>query len=164
MQQHVLSKEVISGIKSMIINDFGDLSDMPKELANTILNIYYVIYVRNSQQKNSKGPCFPNENFNAKDAGSAYMKFVKDRAFYIASIEELPGIVQSIREARLESIRDGGQVSKIIYDDLVNVTVDIFKYRIDNAYNKFPLRRMLERKLKKVDEIQNLTDIINFCD
>jgi len=47
-----------------------------------------------------------------------------------------------------------------LYDYSVEFCLDIFKYKITDAGKKTGIRRMLERKLKRVNEIDNLLEIM----
>lgn len=50
-----------------------------------------------------------------------------------------------------------------LYKLLLDLIIDIFKYRIKDSFDKTPVRRKIERKLKKkrADEIPNLVDLLD---
>jgi hypothetical protein len=47
------------------------------------------------------------------------------------------------------------------WKDAVDFFLDLFKYDIPNAHQKIGLRRMIERRFRKVDEIPDLIDLMN---
>ena len=156
MSHTILNQDIENKLKEIIKNQFGTLSDLPRDLSNTILNIYYRSIVRMKESENKKGAWIPSDIINSKDFFEGYKKYVEHQSNDISYMEILPKIISDIRGVRTDSNQE-----KAIYDYMVELTLDIFKYNIKNANKKTPLRRRIERKFVKVDEIPNLVDLIN---
>ena len=133
-----------------IRDDLGDLGDLPRELATTVANVYYRVFAfpedpaavmtRDCQS-------LDEDNFIEK-----YRSFREGVATAQSSFHFAKHLIQSTRGARDEN--------PAVFDYLVTLTLDILKYNIDKAHEKTPIRRAIERKFKKVDEISNLLDIM----
>ncbi len=156
MSHTVLNQDMENKLKIIIKNQFGTLSDLPRDLSNTILNIYYRSIVRMKESENKNGAWIPTDVINSKDFLEGYIKYVENQSNDMSYMEILPKIISDIRGVRTASNQE-----KAIYDYMVELTLDIFKYNIKNADKKTPIRRRIERKFIKVDEIPNLVDLIN---
>lgn len=155
MSSFVLNQEVESMLKRIIKNNFGTLSDLPKELSNTILNIYYRSIVRNLQSEGKKGIWFPPEILNSDDFAKSYKDYIIMQGLDIEAMESLPGLIKALRELRSDSTQD-----KSVYKYNIELAIDIYKYNIEDTENKSQLMRSIERKFAKVSEIPNLADIV----
>jgi hypothetical protein len=62
-------------------------------------------------------------------------------------------MIQAIRDTRNKH-----PDRKKLVDYMVQVALDSLKYNIDNAHEKTPIRRSIERRFKKPDEISGLYD------
>ncbi|MGF6478044.1 hypothetical protein [Paraburkholderia sp. JPY419] len=51
--------------------------------------------------------------------------------------------------------------AKAVYNYCLTVTLDTYKYGIENSDKKTPVRRALERKFKTPREIPNLINLMN---
>lgn len=134
----------------LVAQDFGQLSDLPIELQNTIANIYYkfaqmMINVERDEQMSSV--IKSSNNFR-----KGFKNYIRDSTFLIESKKSLPSIISDLRNEVLEK-NDKKEISFTIF-----VLLSIFKYRIDNVMKKSAMRVQLERWFKSfsVDEISNL--------
>lgn len=60
----------------------------------------------------------------------------------------LPSLIKSLRESKTQSSE--------VYDYLEKLTLDIIKYKIDDAAEKSPMKRFISRKLATVTEFKGL--------
>jgi len=127
------------------------LDDMPTELANTIANIYYKCVLQGIEAEEF---VFPFMNYIGRDARKKGHNYAEYRATLEASFEAAPKVVENLRR-----LRKGDPNS---YSDIVKFYLDILKYNINNAANKSETVRMMERKFKKVDEIEGLINLMKF--
>jgi hypothetical protein len=136
--------------------DFGDLSDLPKELANTLANVYYRFFMlapsATGQTMEERAMDLQREMLRQGDALEGYKKLMNSMAATEAGFRFAKDFIKAVRGAR------GKTPDFSRY--LIVLTLDILKYDIDNANTKTPLRRAIERKFKKVDEIPDLLDIM----
>jgi hypothetical protein len=126
----------------VIIADLGSIDDLPRELANTIANFYYECYL----PVESREP-------TGHDIASVLNNFIDQNARLTAGLDHVPRMIQALREIDKRTRPD-------LYDYSVKFFLDILKYKIADAGNKTGIRRMLERKLKRVNEIDNLLEIM----
>jgi hypothetical protein len=140
-------------IAESIIKDFGDLEDIPRELANTIVNIYLrydLLY--------SKRGFIPNNKISSdkkNNLAPVMTAFAQTSIQTIAKMKYIKGMIQELRKIDKNS-------EKVAYEYAIEYMLDILKYNIKDAEKKMGIRRTIERKfkLKKVDEIPNLIDLI----
>ena len=148
--------EAIEIAESLIIDSLVTLDDLPKELANTIANVFYK-YALLSIEAQEAQDAFPSrilkmDGNNYRERINAYV-----RAAHSTKIDY---------EAAINFVRILRNVDKINdfyqYDGIVAFILDCLKYNIKKASNKSRLVRMIERKFKKVDEIPNLIELMSF--
>jgi len=71
-----------------------------------------------------------------------------------SDLKSIGDMIKSLRQTREEAKSNDLDA---VYDYLVTLMLDIYKYRIENAHKKTPIRRSIERKFKKPEkEIPNL--------
>lgn len=147
-----LNKNAFSKAVESLLEDFGSLDDLPTELRNTIANIYYRFYV-NIEYMNSGGNSKLLESYIPRSISTrdAFMNYTAFSAQTIAAFETAKSMIDPIRAARKSQPE-----RKEIFDYMVQVALDSFKYDIDNAHEKTPFRRAIERKFKKPNEIPEL--------
>lgn len=143
---------VIEICRTVIEESFGDLSDLPKELANTVANIYYNHYNYIANYKACKGKYFPDELKDGNNFISNFEQFIQNKIFLETSVESLPDII--------DNLRDMEEVDANLYNYTVEVLLDIYKYKIKNVLKKSLIRRRIERRFCEVNEITNLIDLI----
>ena len=131
-----------------IRNDFGDLGDLPRELATTVANVYYRFFAFSQNAGASLGG--GSEGHNPMER---YSKFMQDTGTVMSSFQFAKELINSARETRKHN--------SALFDYMTVLTLDVLKYNIDNAADKTPIRRAIERKFKKVDEISDLLDIMS---
>jgi len=129
--------------RQSLLSDFGCMDDLPRELANTIANVYYRYWSLADEP----------------DAGFTSIADSMARTEQIARIqtefEFVKNVVPEIRKLQREA-----------HPSLVAVASDMFvsilKYKIDDAVEKSPIRLKFERFLKqnKVDEIPKLYEAL----
>jgi hypothetical protein len=84
------------------------------------------------------------------DPVSQYAAFMTNMADVQVDYEHISGLVRAMR-GTLEESKD-----KQLFDYLVTLTLDTYKYRIPDADKKTPLRRAFARRFQKVREIEGL--------
>lgn len=152
-----MNYEALKNTHSLIERDFGDITDLPEELQNTLCNIYYKCSL--IEQDTHKFAFGDRSEGNGKVA-ERLKKGMSDMAFYTSSMESLPEIITGLREVISE-----GNKSDIQF--VTEVLLFTYKYRISNASSKSYLRARIEKFLSrgKVDEISDLNEtIIDFED
>jgi len=83
---------------------------------------------------------------------SAYESVTRDSEFTMRCYKHAADFIRAMRQVR--------EKSPDIYDYLVQTTLDMLKYDLDNVENKTPIRRAIERRFKKVREIPNLHELM----
>jgi|GEM_PF-1529883 len=148
-----LDDNIFDKCKDLICEKFGDLDDIPHEVANTIANCYYHYYQYIVEYDNSPGGWIPNEVKSESDLGKGLKNFVENTTMLKFAYEEIPKFIAKIRKIKNNDER-------LMFYELF---LDIFKYNIDYAHKKIGLRLMIERKIKKknVNEIPNLIDLLD---
>ena len=127
---------------TLLKGELGDLDDLPPELQNTISNIYYKANPSTLVLETS-GDVIDDFKTNSMD--------MINRTSDLKSIGDM---IKSLRQTREEAKSNDLDA---VYDYLVTLMLDIYKYRIENAHKKTPIRRSIERKFKKPEkEIPNL--------
>lgn len=124
--------------------DLGSLDDLRPEVRNTLANIYYRFHLLAA---NSEDPAAAL-NLKGGDMMSLYEGFMKGMAGVLKAYKFAADLVRSIRETRKQNAH--------IFEFLQTHFLDTFKYRIPNADAKSGLRRAIERRFRKVDEISGL--------
>lgn len=150
--------EALKTAEDHIESELGTLDDLPKELANTIANVYYRFCANALEMLSySKREFFiPNSvKRESGDSRELYKKFMYNQAQIVTDLESAPKFIKGLR-----GIDKYAQPN--LYKFTVEFILDCLKYNIENAQNKTGLRRMVERKFKKPDEIPNLIDLMNF--
>jgi hypothetical protein len=123
-----------------------------EDLRNTIANTYYNwgCAVVESEISQTTGR-LPKSVFLEKNVFDGTIRMLKERGLLHSAVENLPGIVASLRELA----RDGKHET---CDLGIQVLLDVFKYQIPDAPTKSPIRLFFERPFyaRKVTEIPNL--------
>lgn len=126
----------------LIKGQLGNLDDLPPELQNTVSNIYYRANPSTIIQHAT---------------GNALRDFEKNSLEMINRTSDLKFVgemIASLREVKQEASSND---LDFVYGHLVTLILDVYKYRIENANDKSPIRRSIERKFKKPEsEIPNL--------
>lgn len=150
--------EALKMAEDHIREQLGTLDDLPNELANTIVNVYYKFYVNFLEMAgDSKREFFIPKSIKRESGHlqQLFKKFMANQAEIATDLESAPKFIKGLR-----GIDKYAQPN--LYKFTVEFILDCLKYNIENAQNKTGLRRMIERKFKKPDEIPNLIDLMNF--
>lgn len=136
-----INEDVLREAGYLIARDCGDLSHLPDEMQDTVVNIYYAFCLVTMQAK---------QEFFCPPGGLAGLKtFFSDADFYRWAIKSIPPIVNNFRK-----VSPGAEE----YSFFVTVFSDMFKYRIPDVLNKTPEQLRLERPAyaAKIQEIPDL--------
>lgn len=126
-----------------LLTDFGCMDDLPRELANTIANIYFRYWSL---------PDEPDKGFTSiKDSMAEAERIARIQTEF----EFVKKVVPEIRKLQQQAHPSLVAVASEMF-------VSILKYRIDDAVEKSPLRLKFERFLRrdKVDEIPGLLEAL----
>jgi len=167
------SKIIKLSQKAILLN-LGTIIDLPYDISNTVCNVYYryfELYPDESieEVKNRLG-LFDNllteDADNPFTVGRTNIDALEDtrKSGSIDSIVVGEFVCLTKLIISLRAIRDHPRLSNdpTYYFGILALIPDIFKYKISRAFDKTPIRRKLERKLKanKVNEISNLVDFM----
>jgi tetratricopeptide (TPR) repeat protein len=153
INDYVISPEALHEAAADLRDELGDISDLPSELVNTLANVYYRFFA-NLEHIRCGGNTRLLEAFlpKASSMHDAFKNYTVFNAQSIAAYENVKGMVVSARTVRTEEPE--------FYPYLITLILDMFKYNIDKAGSKTPIRRGIERKFKTVYEIQNLFELM----
>lgn len=136
-----------------IAADLGSLDDLPIEVANTVANVYYAFWKRllalGPLREGAAAPADAKDHPDGILAG--YMHYIKTNPSVIAGYKFASEMIKTIRSAATKH-----PDRKVLVDYMGQVFLDSLKYGIDNAHQKTPMRRAIERRFKKPDEIPDL--------
>ncbi len=153
-----LDPHVVELCRQVIEKNLGRLDDLPRELANTVVNVYYR-FLSLAQDVTTRAKRNPNwlppRSDRHTDVKGALVGFYGDATKCLVDSESVKGFVEGLR--RVDKVQQAR-----LYVYTVEFILDCLKYDIRNASQKSYLRRRLERTLRKnkVNEIDNLVDKI----
>jgi hypothetical protein len=127
-----------------IFTTLGPLNDLGAELSNTVANVYYRFHLTAQN---------PDEELGIKseeDMSSNFLNAMGAISKTYVQHNHIGEMIKSLREARAQNADIG--------ESLITHALDEFKYDIKNADKKSLLRRSIERRFCKVDEIAGLYD------
>ena len=107
----------------------GNLDDLPPELQNTVSNIYY---------KSNPSTLMFESSGNAIDD---FKTNSMDMIHRTSDLESIGDMIKSLRQVREEAKSND---LDFVYDHMVTLMLDLYKYRIENAHNKTLIRRSIE--------------------
>lgn len=145
-----IDSEAVKQARLLVKADFDQITDLPIELQNTIVNIYYKL--AQSALSRQRGEKEPGLVALADFTGKSYRRYVEDSVFLIESRKSLPGIICSLRTDVLAK-QDQESI-----DFMISFLLGVFKYRIPNIMEMSMLRTKFEkwRRNSSVDEIEHL--------
>lgn len=148
-----LNTKALDQARQLIKQRFGDLSDLPEDVRNTIANTYYEFCHMGTELNHEFAT--PQTVALADDFMKGFKEYGADAAHIMSSAEFMPEIIAGIREVRNKG---NGEHYKFV----LQVFLDNFKYRIPNAGQKSSLRLNIERPfyVAKVKEIENLRKLV----
>ena len=127
-----------------IFTTLGPLNDLGAELSNTVANVYYRFHLMAENPDGAPGIKSDHDmSLDFLDAMSAISKS------YVQH-DHIGDKIKSLREARAQNAGIG--------EIQITHALDELKYNIKNADKKSPIRRSIERRFCKVDEIAGLYD------
>lgn len=139
---------------SLIKTDLITINDLPLELANTVANVYYnyIIFMelhKITKQEGKLPEALMNYSGNIK---TKMRKYIEDSAKIQVYMEATPKFINGLRQ-----IDKSGKPN--LYHYTVEYILDSLKYNIKNINHKTGLRRAIERRFKKVNEIDDLVHL-----
>jgi len=149
-----LNKNAFSKAVEHLAGNLGSLDDLPSELANTIANIYYRAWEQwialAPMRKGTPAPAAII--FDHPDGAlEGYRQFTKKSSSLVAGYKHAASMISAIRDTQRKH-----PDRKDLVHYMVQVALDSLKYDIDNAHQKTPIRRSIERRFKKPEEISDL--------
>jgi hypothetical protein len=127
-----------------LFTTLGSLNDLGAELSNTVANVYYRFHLM--AQDSDGVPGVKSDDDMSADFLDAMGAISKT---YVQH-NDIGDMIKSLREARAQNASIG--------ELQITHALDEFKYNIKNADKKSLIRRSIERRLCKVDEIAGLYD------
>ena len=127
-----------------LFDSLGTLEDLGPELANTVANVYYRYALASGNVDNlalALGMAPPTTQ-------SAHGDLMTEVGVIMAQQEYIDEMVQRMRLARDKDAKAA--------EYLRVLALDTFKYRIANAMKKSAIRRAVERRLMRANEIAGL--------
>jgi hypothetical protein len=122
-----INEKALNNARQLIHRDLGDVSDLPENLRNTVVNTYYEFCCLDLELNRGPHyhPCYyratntvrPNQGLLAD-----HVKFFDELAHVQASVPHIPTIISGIRGMKKSGEMEG-------YKLAVSVALDLFKYR-----------------------------------
>jgi hypothetical protein len=152
-------KEVLDMCENAIRKDLGSLDDIPRELANTVANVYYRFFnlaVDERKQAANNPNWIPRQVKREPDMSDGLTAFFEDTVRSKCDFESVAGFIKGLRGIDKRSKPN-------LYQFTVDFILDCLKYDIKDAHKKTGLRRMIERKFSKAKkrDIPNLIDLLD---
>jgi len=148
-----LNYEALNRARLLIKRDFGDLSDLPEELRNTLANTYYEFCYLGMELEGEFA--FPSAITMEDNLVGGMEKFANESAHLNAAVNILPEVIGGLRGMKREGRSEG-------YELCVSLIFDIFKYKIPDANIKTKVQLAAERPhySSQVREIPNLWKLV----
>lgn len=138
-------------VRLRIQNLFSETSDLGEELVNSLCNLFY--FAEKAQALNFGGLTDLQAMHPEKSKTELIASYAEHLAHVSSCLEAAPDMIRNLRKMRSQNLD--------VFAHFEEVTVDIFKYKIENAENKNAFRRHAERKLKKPSEYADLARNFN---
>ena len=138
-------------VRAEISARYGDTSDLSEELVNTLANLHYFAIKRTRQ--NFGGLTDLQQIFPARTKSELLDLYAKHLEYVTSATAQLPLAIQRLREIRAENPELGNIFER--------VTIDLFKYRIDDALNLTQPQRDERRRLATPAEHVGLARFFN---
>ena len=127
-----------------IFTTLGPLNDLGAELSNTVANVYYRFHLT---AENSDGALGINSD---DDMSSSFLDAMGAISKTYVQHNDIGDMIKKLRESRAQNPSNG--------EFLITNALDELKYDIKNADKKSLIRRSIERRFCKVDEMAGLYD------
>lgn len=155
----MVNKEALQIAIDLIKSQIGTLTDLPRELATTVANVYYrfslkLLEISETKERGGILPDSIKQEIGKKPLSNLFEDFTYSHANILSDVKAIPEFIKGLR-----NIDKNKQPN--LYRYSVDFILDCLKYDVKNAMHKTGIRRMIERKFKKVDEIPDLIDLIN---
>jgi len=167
-------KAVLKKSEEAILGILGNILDLSPEMANTVCNIYYKYFklLPEESVEDIKDQLKFLDDLLLEDADNPFvivrqnidtLEDVKKKGSYESIITAeficLNKLIPCLRIFRDHKIFQNDRTYFFLQRDLI---LDIFKYKINRALDKTPIRRKFERKISKIkiNEIPNLVDFM----
>jgi hypothetical protein len=154
----MIKKEIIKVCQQAIRKELGSLNDLPRELANTVVNIFYK-YITSSLETTytvDTPNCIPKSEHRVQDLGTKFISMFTDPQNIRLDYDLVPDLIKGVRICDKDKQPD-------VYKRMVDFSLFILKYHIRDALNKSYFRLRIERYLARnnVQEIPNLIDLMH---
>lgn len=144
-------EELIQQAKTIIENQLKGVEDLPPELANSVANIvfkYVQLFGRTGRTSQS---CLLEKIAENPHLAQAYRNMLTQAPVVISRFEKVKNQINTIRDMKYDPPS---------YHESIQLLLDEIKYGIDEPRLKSELRRSIERRLRKPDEIGSLVEVI----
>lgn len=142
------SLEVAYSARDAMKQAFGDTSDLPYELVNTICNLYYFAF---QSQKFNFGGLTDLKDLYPRLSNRALLKlYIRHMSHVVPSVQHAPEMINSLRAVSNESPEIGRRLEQI--------TIDALKYGILPNCSSF--RRGIVRHFKRANEYPDLAILL----
>ncbi|MBN2269771.1 MAG: hypothetical protein JXN61_04100 [Sedimentisphaerales bacterium] len=147
---------VVEMCAEVIRKNLGTLNDLPRELANTVANVYYRSFKLGGDvvaRSKANPNCLPAGAAGGGSMREVLLNLMRDVSSCIVDSDSVRGFVYGLRRI------DKNQQPHL-YAYTVEFILDCLKYDIPDAGEKSALRRRFERHFHKgkVKEIPDLID------
>jgi hypothetical protein len=154
----MIKKEIIKACQQAISKDFGSLNDLPRELANTVANIFYkyLSSTFETTQSADTSNLIPKSAHRIQDIRTKILSLFTDQQNIRLDYDLVQDLIKSVRSCDKDKQPD-------VYKRMVDFSLFILKYHIKDALNKSYLRLRIERYLARnnVQEIPDLIDLMH---
>ena len=167
-----IDKKIFRMCKTAIRQKFGNLDDLPPDLANTVANIFYKSFELSPKWvgKKSIKQRYSNASLVGEELNSegGFADFLKNIISYYETAKD----DRSIIDKMVKQSRNVNNITEMIYElrklnrndglpnyrNKVQDILDLMKYGIEDAGKKTLIMREIERDLKEkeVDEVPDL--------
>ena len=145
-----IKKKHAIAVQQKIRSLYGDTADLSEEIVNTLCNIHYFAEV--AQEDRDFPGLLDLQEIHAGAKKELLIPMYRSHMSHVASaVEFLPDLIKDLRESKG---RGAG-----VYAVLEQLTLDLFKYQIEDAQRKTGLRRSFERRFKTPNEYAGLAKL-----
>ena len=141
---------IVNECRHAIYGEFGHLGDIPRDLANTIANIYYEFFKIDKDLQKERIPKDYFKSENIFDDLGPFSRRIRRLQFKLETMRDLVPYLREIDQDKQPNL----------YKLWLSVCYDILKYDIPSTMKKSGIRRKVERFFKKrnIHEIDGLID------
>jgi hypothetical protein len=167
---------VMQMCRAAIHQKLGSLGDLPSELANTAVNIFYKYFELSLKWTQMKSVYLPSPHAvglnGTSQAYDTLSDSIKNITFYYDNLKDVHELVVKVAEAKQDAEKIINMIHKLRkidrsknsneYERMVETILDLMKYNIKDAWKKTPILRGIERVLRNdmVNEIPELYKLV----